>query len=760
MMKSKSLIYPAVGLAACAVIAAGSSLFVQGPLGEYLKKPESIAMLLELMVFSLWNFYWLSRGKVWHRCAGVLASFVVFFWLHRILVPILVSGIYLGIIIAAGHGFRRFLKIYSREDEPVAAVLLDFLAGYTLWILVVCLLSLVSLGSIPNLRIVIVGAGCIALLYGILTRDNIIYQVRRFGAQGGDGGKLQGMNYYLAAAAGCLFLFSWMIQTGRLNIAMDYDSLHYGLRSGYILDNGLGIYENLGNINLVYTYSKGIEVLSLPLSGTSTYGYVLALNLWITVLVMAAVYLIADQIAGKKAARAAVFLTAGIPAVMNMAITAKSDNLTLLLQLVCVYGFCLCLKRRSSADLLLSLAAYILSLTLKPTAIVFGTALLGISGLYLLDREKGKLLKRLSPHSRWWTLVAAAIGAWLLLWGRTWRLTGVPVTSVFTGLLERIGFQVKAPFAFMRMPSNGTTLTLAEGIRHLFTRLYGILLAPAGEDMAHVIIAWGGGMMVFLMAAVIVPGMLRRRESGTLVRYLGILTAGTGLVSLVSLYLLWQIDGNYYQLFYILIVLLAAVLLAGEERNLNMGTVALWKRGIRRALVPLYCFQLLVSALTNWSGTTGLTPVKIMHKGWYDHLDERYQRMCDQGNQQIWNILAADPRTRVIGFGDHPDILGFPCNIQSYYDVTGSGGNVWLVKKLDYFKDFLRYAQTDYLYVQSGYLEPGTRAEEVVRFMIEDGSLADIINENGNLLGRVVLEPLQSKEGDSDETINESGTVE
>ena len=35
-------------------------------------------------------------------------------------------------------------------------------------------------------------------------------------------------------------------------------------------------YENLGMINLVYTYSKGLEVLVLPLSGTPTYGFVLA----------------------------------------------------------------------------------------------------------------------------------------------------------------------------------------------------------------------------------------------------------------------------------------------------------------------------------------------------------------------------------------------------------------------------------------------------------------------------------------------------
>ena len=50
-----------------------------------------------------------------------------------------------------------------------------------------------------------------------------------------------------------------------------------------MLDNGKGIYENLGMINLVYSYSKGAEVLNLPLSGTATYGFVLTFSFWTTV---------------------------------------------------------------------------------------------------------------------------------------------------------------------------------------------------------------------------------------------------------------------------------------------------------------------------------------------------------------------------------------------------------------------------------------------------------------------------------------------
>ena len=58
-----------------------------------------------------------------------------------------------------------------------------------------------------------------------------------------------------------------------MNICADYDSLHYGLRSEYILNDGGGIYEDLGSVNVVYTYSKGLEILLLPISGLPSYSF-------------------------------------------------------------------------------------------------------------------------------------------------------------------------------------------------------------------------------------------------------------------------------------------------------------------------------------------------------------------------------------------------------------------------------------------------------------------------------------------------------
>ena len=95
---------------------------------------------------------------------------------------------------------------------------------------------------------------------------------------------------------------------------------------------------------------------------------------------------------------------------------------------------------------------------------------------------------------------------------------------------------------------------------------------------------------------------------------------------------------------------------------------------------------------------------------------------------------------RVLAFGFHPEILDLDCSVQSYYDVTGSGGNVYLVKKLAYFEEFLEYAGIDYFFVQAGYLAEQPRALEIIEDMIEEGTLTDLTFEWGNMRARVALD--------------------
>lgn len=190
---------------------------------------------------------------------------------------------------------------------------------------------------------------------------------------------------------------------------------------------------------------------------------------------------------------------AAIPGIMNMAVSAKSDSITLLYQLI-IYDFlCLAIGKKEQGKqavpwLLFAVAAYIVTLVFKPTALVFSTAL-GAAGLLCLLLGKNLKIGNKRGVCLWMLPLMAAAG----LWYRTWRITGVPITSIFAGMCEKIGFEVKYPFNFSRVIGDPWALSAGEKAERLMERLKGILLAPVGEDMDHVIIAWGTGLVTILL---------------------------------------------------------------------------------------------------------------------------------------------------------------------------------------------------------------------------------------------------------------------
>ena len=56
------------------------------------------------------------------------------------------------------------------------------------------------------------------------------------------------------------------------------------------------------------------------------------------------------------------------------------------------------------------------------------------------------------------------------------------------------------------------------------------------------------------------------------------------------------------------------------------------------------------------------------------------------GNEEaVRNFIPVLHLNPVVAFGFHPQVLDMACSVQSYYDITGSGGDVYLVKKTGIF---------------------------------------------------------------------------
>lgn len=727
MEKHEKVVLGAAGIVTAAVLGTEFwQMYLAGPLGNKTLQAESVQMAVTLFAFFVLMYMCLRQTGHRRFYMGLLAVAAgVFLWCHLIFLPVVVSGLYVAYLTGVGEMLRQLLnrdREHSRGD-----LMMDFVLGSMVWVLVVCLMSALGHGSIQELRRVI--AVTVPPVAGFLG-----YQWRQLVGTGKDDrvhGKASWMVNPEYAIYLAVILTMLAMQAGRVNITMDYDSLHYGLRTPYILNNGSGIYENLGNINVVYTYSKGLEVLAMPLSGTATYGYVLSFNLWMLAGILWTVHRIVRFYGDNRSAWWASMTVSCIPGIMNMGITAKSDCITLMYQLFFLYtvirGSRETQKNQRTMWYLLAVSVCLMTYTMKPTAMVF-SSLIGLASLIWLVAEKKFSL---AEGGRWWAapvLAAAALGG---IWARTWILTGYPVTSVFTQIFEKVGCRIHEPFAFSSIPDNGVELSVWENIRMWSDRLYGMFLAPKGEDMAHVVIAWGTGLILILLVFLGWRFIAGRGQGRPVYLYAAFLPYLA--VCGICVKLLWQVDGNYFMLCYSMAVILAAV----ELYRISSEQLSTW---LYRLAAPVILLAAVTVGVTNWSGVLGLTPEKMVHKGYYDHQKENYQYMADKGNEAIWNILAKNPKTRVLAMGEHLDTLRFPCNVQSYYDLTGSGGNVVMVKTLDNFKDFLRYAGTEYLYVQAEYLEETTRAYEIVGYMIEDGSLADIRYENGNVLARINLD--------------------
>lgn len=830
-----------------------SFLFGEGNPGEKLYTRDGQRMILETGIFFLWMLFFCGgipgrrfrlEWKV--RMAGILAGVFVGTWLHQIFLPFLVSGLWLFSLLIFGDGIRDwaergFRKIagtswwagtseISRASEtsevfrasedfdapPKAAAAVwrlgaAFLLGSGAWISLGCLLSAFGWGGLSRVRILAAGLAAVSIF---LRGQRILREAgsltKGLNRKRGKDGDSECADFSGESAFSCfsglllaVILTMLFIQLARMNLTPDYDSLHYGLRSQYLLDAGRGIYEDLGNINLVYTYPKGFEILSFPLAGTATWSYQICFNLWLTVLILVLAAGIGAAAGGgmNRCLGSAVFC-ALTPGIMNMSITAKSDTATVVCQLCILAAAAGILvfpeKGWKKKCFFTGLSACFLSFSMKPTSLVFSTVI-SAACLFFLVLAGVKRKREGTENAVWgWQLVSTALllfcgGAWIGTWIRTLRMTGVPTTSVFTSIWERLGFQVQWPYAFSSIPDQGLSMNPAESLRFLLGRLYGVLAAPAGKDMAHVVIAWGGSLTAVSLAAWALWGRPkgRRNENGnqngneaeaSVMGLIQMAALWVGLVSLASIYLLWQVDGNYFMLFYVLLALIGpyaleravraeedvgqicraeSTVLQASLAEQKMRLVNPAKRGMPQARTASHkmqrhnpakqwavgilaagflLFLTLTTLCTNWAGTCGFSPIAWKHKGYFHHQQAVYERKCQEGNQAIWSILSQNPRTRVIAFGEHPQVLWFPCNVQSYYDVTGSGGNVRLVKTLDYFKEFLQFAKTEYIYVQAGWLEPGTRAYDVVRYMIEDGSLADVCWENGNMLARVNLD--------------------
>ena len=740
-----------------AVLIPAKTLFTgNGFFADYIHFTESKRMYVEIAILAVLIFGGLAllkRGR--SRMYWLTAVVLVFSWIHVVFLPMVVSAVYLISLLAIGRFLRK--RVFFREtvwERPYFSFYMDFLFGASFAIVVYCLLSALGVGKIAWMRLIVYALGVAALGFDfssiscqcIMGWQTLSWMLDGSGVSREIPRRVR--RAWTLAAGWCALMF--LIQVGRLNIALDFDTLWYGVRSQYIVAGGTGLYENPGLVGMVYVYSKGFEVLTLPLCDLASHSYLTFFNLWLAVLGIGAMVWNAVLLTGNRKQETekkltyhsvlpgimAAVLTVSVPGIMNMALTAKADLITWLLQLIMLGCFFQYIHVYENHWIFLSGAAgsYFLSLTMKPTSLVFSTAVFGMMGLYLLwfwFHERGAAADLFHHIVRLIGSLCLPFGALVGIWARTMKITGMPVTSVFTSIFAWFGFKMKYPFATSELPQNYQE----ESTLHVLARrIWQMLMQPQGEDMGHVILAWGTSLMAVLIVMLVLYGILSKKgdEQSHIWNAALVIFFPFVIVSLISLSMLYQIDGNYFMLLYSMLILGACRAMVYFKK---IGFYPL----ASKCLAPLLVLNLIVTAISSWAWTAGFSEIHLLNKGRVNHRAQEQARMEEKGNTLIWQEVSQDPENRVIAFGTHPYCLQFPCNVESYKDITSPWGNVELVNSPEAFETYMAYAKTDYVYAEAGYLGPGSWewSLDLLRELIRRGSLTDLFFENGNMLARV-----------------------
>ena len=579
----------------------------------------------------------------------------------------------------------------------------------------------------------------------------------------------------------------FILQMNRSNVALDYDSLRYGLRSAYVLFPE-SFFSAHGQINSVYSYPKGLELLTYPLNYLPGYGFLLSFSLW-TYLALALVFglLLFHFQKNRKKLYIGILCFFLLSSVGNMSLTMKTDLFTLLLQLSALYFF-LKGKRLQSCFLLF------FSYSFKPTAVVFST-LLGIVFLFTMLLEcfgkrstKANTKENININANTginsntnhntiqvkgekWTselpFVLFSVVYTGLITLRTFLITGLPFSTTFTGIFKAIGFHVNWPFNLDAHVDYSGELSLSESTFSFFRRFFSFLFYPVGEDMEHVAIAWSGVLFPLILFFAIwqcfslgrkclsgrnslaggnnLPGknsLLGRNslpgreailcgESGeaSLWDYLPLALSFLVIMafSLLSFVMLWQIDGNYYILWESLALLLcfsmgsAPEISSQEESARGSKLSAFLLKSF--AFSPFYLAAFLTTITTSWAGAVGFTPIDLANKGYYDHALVELENQGEKGSLPAFSEMAKNPRHHVLAFAETPECYRIPCNVQSITDVEGSGGSPGLYDSPLYFAWFLKWSGTDYVYLEQSFLhdEREERAREMLLQMAEEG---------------------------------------
>lgn len=649
--------------------------------------------------------------------AVVLTVIVCFCYAHQYLVAAVVGCLYICFIFLLGGSICRWCGI-ERMSRSWQVHITMGVAGV---FLIVAAASGLKVGTPERLRMILPAIFAMLL---VLDRKTLKAKAAAITKQESNAAK-KSLSEIMLFSGIIAFV---LVQVGRANIALDYDSTWYGLRSEYMLAPETGIYDPMPFLACVHTYAKGIETLTLPLSGLGSFGMIYSVNIAFGIGIIKTAYDVCRLRCEKRTSLLAALCTAAIPGIMNMTVTAKSDILTAFLQVTALYFLLRAAEDKRMEYCIFCISACVLSYAFKSSSAIFSTTLLLICVIHIIHRKP----RFADGGKRVFWFAGLSLGALCVIWLRTFLMTGCPFTFILPNIWRALGLEIKYPYEFTSVGMDSiSSLLSGELLASRLRRIFDILFFPVTDETIKVLIAWAGPVFALLWAVLLITLLLRIKSvwreicSGSIEGILYIAYFLLSGLTLGCVLLLSAPDGNYFELLYAVTVIMSFL----EFRQGDTVKIYL-------LVLPTIVSGMLFTAASSPGWALGFTQIDLTKGGYYRSAAWVEQYMNYNSLDIVFQQLKREEKPRVEIFSDKMQYTVFiPATVDLWQVHRNYGYGT--TASPEAYSEYLQFAEMDYLLLDRDYMDTDAHATDVISQLADDGWLDMVLTSENWALVRV-----------------------
>lgn len=687
------------------------NLIIKGVYNWHIQQPEVVLGGIEVIIFwgiSVATLFLKSKEK----SIGILFVMVLLYLsTNGVIIPVLVDYIYLEILLYVGFSFASFFsKCYTNR-------FVQFVCGISVWGSGAIVLSLIKHGTISELRWYTVLLLFIALLlpkkqtYSLLVVDFYKYLC------------LNKQNKFVWFVLVSL-IFIICILFAKTNSAQDYDSLWYGLRPEYVLVGENSFYDNLGYTAFVYYYPKMMELLFLPISGLGDYSFIISMNVWIMVLLCLSIYSILQNLfkeeSKKKDKLIWLFVLAisSIPAICNIAVTAKPDILGCFLVIVSNMFFLQYIIFKDAEYWHLAFVSLLLCTGTKETYLLWG----GLSFLFYIFWTVVKTIKKYINIRNLFTF--KNLFFWLIVvfftFGihfRTYILTGYPIYPIGINFMNKLGFSAVNGMKDSQIVLSTTPLTFMGVVKNIYYYIFN------PTNLSHVVMLWTSNILV-LMILILVSYFTFKRIKFSIVDMYVIIITGVMLFYMCSMS---QPDGNYFIFPIIMVFIYCIYKICNMCSDISIVRIT--------SICPIILVNLLIMFISHpsWAYGTHIPTKEVLVSNFETKTvnEDSYQY---NGYANIAKYIEENMETdRIISSYIDYTLLGrFPAAIESSWELQSnylSAGNYF--DTYDSFESYIESAQIKGIMIMK--TDDSVLKDYTIQYISKNGYICEIDDQSAVL---------------------------